>query len=272
MKILKTHLTFLYLFTSMICFAQTALLEKESIYEQMQIHLAKDILEKSTTGKAATDNNVSISKVELVDKDIIIHLNQQPFKNGEYCVVNLEVKLNDQVIEIEPENLFGVVNQKINFTEVPQNHKIVWTNLMEEYIDMKGQLAINLSVDIYGNRDLPYNVDCGVEPSFTRKQKIPFIIAGVLGAGSVAVGQYLKNESEKDYDNYLIQENFDAAEPYYQDANDKANTGELLTNVGIAVLAVDAVWFFIRQRRFKKQMKVYNEFCRPKKVTIQPSV
>lgn len=245
MKKLKSILLLLNVLASMTCFAQVEFLSKEEVQQQLQINLAKDILEITTDKKSAINSTVTISRTELVDKDIIIHLTQKPFKNGEYFVVNLGVKLNDQTLPIEPENLFGDVNKKISFTSEPQTHKIIWTNLMEEYIDLNGELKISLTIEIHGNRALPYNVDCGIEPTFTTKQKMPFLIAGILGAGSVAAGQYLKNESEKDYDTYLVQETYDEAEPFYQDANNKANAGRILTYTGITVLTVDAIWFFI---------------------------
>lgn len=272
MKTLKSTLLLLNLLVSISCFAQIELLQTEVLQEQIQINLAKDVLEITTAKKQATNGTVSISHIELVDKDLIIHLDQKPFKNGDYFIINLAVKLNDETLPVEPENLFGELNKNISFSNEPQTYKIIWTNLMEEYIDLNGELAISLNVDIYGNRDLPYNVDCGIEPTFTTKQKIPFLIAGILGAGSVVAGEYLKNESEKDYDTYLSQDNFDAAEPFYQDANDKANTGQILTYAGIGILTVDAIWYFVRQRRFRKQREVYNEFCKPKNISFQPHV
>ncbi len=272
MKKTTRILLFLNLLVSITCFAQTELLQTEVLQEKAQINLAKDILEVAPNTKQGSNAIVSISKMELVDKDLIIHLDQKLFKNGEYFMVNLAVKLNGEDLSIEPENLFGELNKNINFADEPQTYKIIWTNLMEEYIDLTGELMVSLSIDIYGNRDLPYNVDCGIEPTFTTKQKIPFLIAGILGAGSIAAGEYLKNESEKDYDTYLSQDNFESAEPFYQDANDKANTGRILTYAGIGVLTVDAIWFFVRQRRFRKQREVYNEFCTSKNISFQPQV
>ena len=268
----NTILIFTLLCFSMASYGQTELLKKEVFQNKVKINLAENLLELNSSLSTANEDVINVSNIELIDKELVISFNSQTLENGEYFLSKLQVLLDGQPIVIEPENLFGEFDKKIEFQQASQSHKILWTNLMEDYINLKGQLEITLITEIYGTRDLPYNVDCGIKPSFTKKQKLPFIIAGVLGAGSVGAGQIFNNKSDDQYQTYLSQETFDAADPFYQDANKNAKRGEILTIAGASVLAVDAIWFFIKQRRFKKQLETYNEFCNPEKLNIQPTI
>ncbi len=268
----NTILIFTLLCFSMASYGQTELLKKEVFQNKVKINLAENLLELNSSLSTANEDVINVSNIELIDKELVISFNSQTLENGEYFLSKLQVLLDGQPIVIEPENLFGEFDKKIEFQQASQSHKILWTNLMEDYINLKGQLEITLVTEIYGTRDLPYNVDCGIKPSFTKKQKLPFIIAGVLGAGSVGAGQIFNNKSDDQYQTYLSQETFDAADPFYQDANKNAKRGEILTIAGASVLAVDAIWFFIKQRRFKKQLETYNEFCNPEKLNIQPTI
>lgn len=268
----NTILIFTLLCFSMASYGQTELLKKEVFQNKVKINLTENLLELNSSLSTANEDVINVSNIELIDKELVISFNSQTLENGEYFLSKLQVLLDGQPIVIEPENLFGEFDKKIEFQQASQSHKILWTNLMEDYINLKGQLEITLVTEIYGTRDLPYNVDCGIKPSFTKKQKLPFIIAGVLGAGSVGAGQIFNNKSDDQYQTYLSQETFDAADPFYQDANKNAKRGGILTIAGASVLAVDAIWFFIKQRRFKKQLETYNEFCNPEKLNIQPTI
>jgi len=269
MKTTQLFLVFLF-FCSFPLFAQNDWTKEEVTKITANFNLYEDTFEIISKYKLNSEFAIQFTSVELIDKEIIISYTSLLPEGGEYFKPSISFRMNNEQLEVVPENLFGAVQKEMTFTEELEQHQIIWTNLTKEYIELKGQLEITLSVEIFGTRQLPYDVDCGIKPTFTNKQKMPFYTAGIVGAGSLVAGQLLERKAQTDYEDlYRTQKSETDAEPFYQDANGTHHTAFIMTYAGAAILAVDAIWFFIKQRRYKKQLDTYNEFCNPE-LSIRP--
>ena len=262
---------FCLLFMGLLVQAQVEVLKTEKHLLDVQFDLSTNEFEIRSSGENSKDDFLKIASIRYEEKEIQIDFSNLDFTGAEYYRLQMSATLEDAALSIKPENILGAVNKNILISDTRELQTIVWTNLVEDFVELKGRLKITLSTEIYGRKELPYKVNCGVKPEFTNKQKMPFLIAALAGVGSLATGQIFKQASAREYADYLRQETFEVANPILLSANDKHHKDLVFTSVGAALLAGDVIWFLIRQRRYKKQITTYRKFCSPTEdLSIRP--
>ena len=166
--------------------------------------------------------------------------------------------LNDQPLSISPEQLKGEVG-RLSSGGAKQ---AILSGLMERFINLEGELSLTLTAEQWGEFVLPLGIDCDNPPTFTGKQKMPYIIAAGVGVASIGVGQLMKQQSEDTYDNdYLTAGSLAEAEPIYEDANSKHHNYLILTYAGSAILVLDAALYIIRGARHQRRLKLFKQYC-----------
>ena len=262
---------FCLLFMGLLVQAQVEVLKTEKHLIDAQFDLSNNEFKILSSGENSKDDFLKITSIRYEEKEIQIDFSNLDFTGAEYYRLQVSASLEEIILPIRPENILGAVNKNILIEDAPELQTLVWTNLVEDFVALKGRLKITLYTEIYGRKELPYKVNCGVKPEFTNKQKMPFLIAALAGTGSLVTGQLFKQASDKEYADYLSQETFEVANPILLSANDKHHKDLVFTSVGAALLAGDVIWFLIRQRRYKKQIATYRKFCKPtEELTIRP--
>jgi len=274
MKINILLFCFLSLLFNCSIYGQNQWTKQEKIIVEANLNLRTNDFQITKPASYEKDQVLKINSIALVDKDIIIQYKTTLPEGGQIHQSRIEFFLDGQKLNVEEEDLFGAINKSITFVEPSLHYQILWTRLLEKHIQLVGKLQIHLITEITGNRTLPFKVDCGIKPTFTHKQKIPFYAAAVVGAGSLIGSQILENKAQEDYINiYTTQKSGEAAEPIYQDINDRHHKALIMQYAGVAILVVDATWYLIRQIRYKKRLNTYNEFCNPESnLSIRPQL
>ena len=163
MKTIKFYLIILVCWSFQLQ-AQNEWTKEEVTKFTINFDLYEDVFEILSKSKSTNDFSIQVSSVELIDKEIIITYRSQIPVGGKSFNPSITFRLNEKELNVAPENLFGDFYQTIQFSEDIKEHQIIWTNLTENYIDLKGQLEISLSIEVFGTRQLPFDVDCGIKP------------------------------------------------------------------------------------------------------------
>lgn len=204
------------------------------------------------------------------EKSDIVVTYELPRTEGEqYYQITLEASLDDNKLVLHPDDQWGDVGRVVN--QEGNAKQIIWTGLLDRYKQLDGNLSIELSAGFWGKPSLPFGVDCDQMPVFSSKEKLPhYIIAGV-GVGALAVSYVIGNEAQDIYDNQYLAESFEqAAEPFYQEANDKRHQELILRYAGIGLLSLDAAWYIYRSIRHRQRLKTFEEFCGDSVVRVNP--
>ena len=92
----------------------------------------------------------------------------------------------------------------------------------------------------------------------------------ILGLGAIGLGQVYKSRSDDEAEKFRkAWENGETA--VLDQAQNDFDTYRNLTYIGIGVLAVDGVLYFIKQRKQRAKNKKYRVFCSDKKaVSVHP--
>lgn len=267
-------------FLLLLIIAQTAaaqkrveLLKAEKKIIEVQFDLAKNIFKITSQSKTGNQSILSLNDIQFSDKEIQIKYTHLDFSGTKYYRVRLEAALDGVLLPIVSENILGSNGADVLLEEALQERSLIWTNLVEDYIQLQGVLQITLYAEAFGSKELPFNVDCGVKPQFTNRQQLPYLGVAIVGAGSLLAGQQFRRSSEEDYALYLSQETAEAAEPFFLSANDKHHKELVFTYSGAALLAGDLIWYLIRQRRYKRRLKTYQKFCQPtEEISLRPAL
>ncbi|MDH3648905.1 MAG: hypothetical protein OEQ53_04435 [Saprospiraceae bacterium] len=201
--------------------------------------------------------------------DLVIDYELPRSEDEQYYQVSLEVSLDGNKLLIHPDDLLGDVGSIVNNPVAAR--QIIWTRLLDRYGQLAGNLSIELTAVFWGKPSLPFGVDCANMPTFSGKQKLMhYVIAGV-GAATLGASFVVGNEAQDIYDNQYLAESFEqAAEPFYQDANDKRHQELVLRYAGITLLSLDAIWYVYRSIRYRQKLRTFEEFCGDSVVRINP--
>ncbi|HKK87960.1 MAG TPA: hypothetical protein VJ917_03860 [Saprospiraceae bacterium] len=228
----------------------------EVIANQILSHTAEIDLAQGELKSVNTTNGINL-RLEYGQMHISYSLPTLE-EEGRYYQVIPSIQFNGKELPlILFESLRGDWGQDLN----PGKKEIIWINLIQEYKQLEGDIRIDLEINQWGQRKLPYNCDLG-QPEFTSRQKLPYYLAAGVAAASIGVGQLFKNQSQDIYsENYLTASSFAEASPFYEDANNKHQTYLLLTYAGVGILVADITLFSIRQHKYKRSKKLYDEYC-----------
>lgn len=201
--------------------------------------------------------------------DIVVAYELPRTEGEQYYEIILEASLDGEKLPMHPDDQWGDVGRVVN--EEGTIKQIIWTGLLDRYKQLDGNLSIQLRVGFWGKPSLPFGVDCDNLPVFTSKQKLPHYIIAGIGAGALGASFIVGNEAQDIYDNQYLAESFEqAAEPFYQQANDKRHQELILRYAGIGLLSLDAAWYIYRSIRHSQRLKTFEEFCGDSVVQINP--
>ena len=242
-----------------VAFAQ--LISVDTTQSQMaQIDLVNEICNIQNGNNSSSFRSGAIKHIYYKPDDIIVNyaLNQPLEK--QYYTVSLLAKLNNQVLEIDPNNLLGDT-EKID--QLKTDYTIIWANPLEAYIDLEGELELALKIELRGKRYLPFKIDCdSLITKYTQIEEFPHYLAAGVGVASIISGQIFKTRSGNIFDqDYRSSENILLAEPNYQKANQNHHAYLLLTWAGGTILVADLAFYWWRKKRAKQKEKVYKDNC-----------
>ena len=242
------------------------LLSTASRTARAQIDLAGGQLSKVTDEGEPTHFQklgLSLSYGELV----ISYELDNPGEKGYFEMKGFQILLDGQALALEPEQIIGETGR----VSSGGSKQLVLAGLLDRFINLKGSLTVTMVIANYGERKLPYGIDCNKPPTFTAKQRIPYYIAAGAGAACIGLGQYFRVKSEDIYENQYKQAlTGEEAAPLYKDANGKHHTYQILTYGGSAILVADAVLYYLRARNYRKQTAVFKEFCGGTSMRLEP--
>ncbi len=201
--------------------------------------------------------------------DLLIEYTLSSGKSKEIYRVDFQASLNGSPLNIHAEDLLGDFHKD---TPASAGQKrIVWTNLLDRYYVFEGTLELTLKVELWGEPTLPFGIECGEVPTFSSKQRLPYYLVAGLGAATIGLSAVIGADAKKIYEEDYLQQRFEqAAEPFYEEANNKRHTELLLRYAGIGILIGDAALFFYRNIRQRKKVDAYNEFCGSNRISISP--
>lgn len=112
-------------------------------------------------------------------------------------------------------------------------------------------------------------VNCtGVRPQFTLKQQLPYYGVALAGVAAAGIGLFLFKRSNQEYDQYgayweqgLTRTD---AQRFFDDAKTFKKNGQMLLYSGLAVTGADALLYYFKWRKIKKNQKMYDDYCTPK--------
>jgi hypothetical protein len=136
----------------------------------------------------------------------------------------------------------------------------VWQDAVESLLE-PGE-----TYTLFVTRSLMGAVNCtGDRPVFTLKKQIPYYGVAVAGLTSTAIGLYQLNRSNSEYDAYRQywsdERSQEEAQPLFDKAENLRSNGRILLYSGLGVTAVDAVLFFLKNRKIKARQRLYDSFC-----------
>ena len=246
------------------CSAQLKILDSSTQTISSRVDLTRSELASGTISGAPSEYIADL-QLSIENGDILINYRLSALEEGQFYEVLPLIRLNGQRLLLAADEFRG------NFGRpVPSGtQQIVWLNPQERYINLSGQLEIELRVNQWGEQESPYNCALGA-PTFNNKQKRPYLLAAGVGITGIGLGQLFKQSRNDNYDQYQNAGALADATPYYEEANRHHHTYLILTWAGVGILAADAVLYLIRQNKYKRELKYYETYCRPNSIGLQP--
>lgn len=184
-----------------------------------------------------------------------------------YCFIKLSLydKKSQYKLMINPleENLYGDYRglQDID-KDVLQ---VRWAGFLEALKPLRDHYILLMEATIYGD-DIS---DCQEEPSFGPREKRWHWYAAGAGASMVGLSFLLKRDADAVYDEYRSQLVREEAEAFYKEANEKRHRFLAVRYLGFGVLAADGIWYYVKYRRYRRELDYYQKVCR-KQLTFRP--
>ncbi len=241
---------------------QTEILSSSNLNAQVDINLAKgEVLDVTSSDGLRID----VQNSEISIQYTLPELGEE----GRFYEVIPIIKLYDEELLLVPHDEFRGDWGQVNSVG---EKKIVWINLQSKYIQLEGRLKVMLTIHRWGEKMLPYDCSLG-KPQFTSKQRTPFYLAAGIGVASIGLGQLFRSQSQSIYnDEYLVSSTLEEASPKYEDANKNHHTYLLLTYIGAGILATDVTLFLFRQRKYKRNKSLYDQYCTESDLVMAPSL
>ena len=144
-----------------------------------------------------------------------------------------------------------------------ESRELVWQDFTETLPEF------DAVYQLYVERSLMGAVNCaGERPAFTLKKQLPHYAAGTAALVLIGLGQVYNQQKKDAYRQYQMSwaagnPREDAENPFFQTASDKRNAARICTYTGWTLLGADALWYAIRQLKFRRRQKTYDKFCAP---------
>lgn len=208
-------------------------------------------------------------KLSLVNSEIVIDYELAEMANNQtFYQVDFDFRLDGQSLTI---NEFDEFRGDFGIVDAAGVKKLILINPLEKFSNIKGNLTVRITCSRYGV--IPQLVNCDdPRPTFNGRQQLPYLVAGVVGAGSLAYGYILKGNGDDKYERYLNREpgTLEEANALYDDAQSDVETAQIFAIAGLGVLALDATMYIIRTINVNKKQKQYDKVCNDG-LTFSPS-
>ncbi len=252
----------LILMSNQTILAQVNLLKSEQHTIEGNINLINDQLSDIKSSSTAT--------LALKNGELEIMFPTRKTTNQQFYSIQMEATLNGVPLSISEENLHGFYGP--NLMALADGVKnVLWMNIIDKHQQLDGKIKVTITSELRGQLEVP--IDCDNPPVFTKKQKLPYLIAGGVGVAAIGVGQLFKAKSNSTYDDdYLTAQTFAEAQPKYESANSDHQTYLILTYAGSTILVADLVMYLIRNGKHKRQMRLYKKFCNGNSLSVSPMI
>ncbi len=185
--------------------------------------------------------------------------------------IGLVLELNGEALVPEPPCLIGDIGEGIMLREGTNTFRITWARLLPDYINLEGNLKVSLQVEEKSNLLNLRGINCGNAPAFSFDQRLPYFLAGGVGAGLVLAGVLEEAHSRDIYNNdYENAENYRQSLGLYNKANDKHHNFLIFTTAGAAILLTDAVLYYRRTRNYRNDKRIFRQFCPEENLAVRP--
>jgi hypothetical protein len=211
-----------------------------------------------------------LKDINLVNNELIINYSLPQLKEAQKFIVNLKVLFDGEDISPDRHQLEGDFGEILS-TKSKQKTTI-WKDLISAIPKAKGQLQIQINVELWGDLRLSLGVDCNKPPEFKLKEQWPYYATAAIGVGLIVVGEiYLK----KSKDDFVIHETTNSLREYeesYDDYKKNLDISRNLVYVGVGILLVDAIYFLGKRKRHKKRLRIFENNCTEQSLYIRPNV
>ncbi len=234
-----------------------------------QLDLIKDALVLTQQEMLPTTENKCLNlNVRLYNNELLISYQlDDPGEEG-YYIVDLEIEMDGQSIQPHSGFLLGDLG-KINVSG-NEAKQIIWTQVISDLPDAAGELELTVKIEWWGRQYLAYGVNCNEYPTFGFRQKIPFYAGLVGGLGGLVGGAVIKNNAGKHLERHKTSNVLSERMTEYDNYVDQLQAAEIVTYVSIGIIAADALFYFLRKKKHKKRVRVFEEFCNTDRMSVQP--
>ena len=250
--------------------AQIQKLAVHQVISSFQLDLINDtlILLKDQNISDSADNITEITS-RLSNNELLIQYQLTDTDEKGYYMVYLEIQdENKNTIEPHAGFLLGDFG-KIETLKTGKK-TITWTNLLAQLPHAKGKYQIILEIEKWGNLFLPFDVDCDEYPTFAFSQKLPYYTGLAVGVGGIVTGVVLRNNAQKHFDRHKISNALSERRAEYNRYTSQLKTAEVITYVGIGIIAVDAFFYFLRKGKYNRQIRIFEEYCNKEQLSFSP--
>lgn len=205
---------------------------------------------------------VSVTDIRLSDADLQIdYVTLHPDPELEY-EIGVAVEVAEGILNVSTAK--DIEMSAADDRRTTSRQTLIWKDFLEKQADIGDSYLLLIRTNIRGNI-------CASPPAFTLSQRLPYYSAAIIGLGAIGVGQIFKIQSDKEEDRYReIWES--GGNATLEQAENDFNTYRTLTYAGLGVLAVDAVLFILRNRKYKKEQKRFRSFCSEKvEIRVHPA-
>lgn len=186
--------------------------------------------------------------------------------------VQLSLALNGESLTPQPEYILGDIGSNITPQEEGLSKMILWTHILQDYVNINGELTVRLTIEEQTNFFYIFGSFCAERPLFEFEQRLPYYMVGGVGIGLVVAGILEECSSNNIYENrYLKSSSLKEANPWYDKANNKHHLAIIFAAVGSAIFVVDALLFYQRDRIHKRESARFERVCTGfKSLTFNP--
>ena len=196
---------------------------------------------------------------ELVNNEIVLTYQLDRTGKEQFYRIGLQASINGNPLPIQPEQVTDTYGPNVIVKNSSDVYQTTWGNLIESYLNLEGQLVIDLEVSLERNYTCPDE-----RPTFLtwKKQRLN-IVTGTLGLGSIFAGQIygrLRDDNLAEYrrlnDEFYtlppeaLSEAQKEADTLFETINDQDDRCNLLTTIGFGILIGDLVWEYVQLSRF----------------------
>ena len=202
-----------------------------------------------------------------LDRDKII-LSYQLAKTTpeQYYLVRFSARIGEQKLPIQLEQLSGDYPVVLPFKGADRTFTTIWGDLISEYLDLEGELTIELDVQLKNNCPTSW-------PEWERGHARTHLWLAATGAASLGAGQIFRIQRDNKYEEYGQQTSLnDETRNLFQTAEDSHHAYLILSWAAVGILTADGVWAYIRSRRLKRQREIFNDCDAANSVSIRPAV